>query len=121
MRIVIDMNLSPLWQTAFAAHGVEAVHWAQIGPPDADDEDIQAWARANNYVVLTCDLDFGRLLAISRAQGPSTVLLRLQDLDWERYGDLVVGEIASHERALVSGAMLVIDANRSRVRLLPLH
>jgi predicted nuclease of predicted toxin-antitoxin system len=39
-----------------------------------------AWARENGHVVLTHDLDFGTLLALTRANGPSVVQVRAQDV-----------------------------------------
>jgi len=69
MRIVIDMNLSPDWCATLAAAGHEAVHWSQVGDPRAPDVTIMAWARDNNRIVLTHDLDFGALLAITSAAG----------------------------------------------------
>ena len=31
MKLLIDMNLSPTWVTAFAEAGIEAVHWSSVG------------------------------------------------------------------------------------------
>lgn len=30
-RILVDMNLSPLWATFLVDHGFEAVHWSSVG------------------------------------------------------------------------------------------
>ncbi len=58
MKLVVDMNLSTDWSSALRAEGFEAVHWVAVGPLDAGDEDIMAWASANEAIVLTRDLDF---------------------------------------------------------------
>ena len=31
MRLLIDMNLTPLWVPFFAEQGFESVHWSSIG------------------------------------------------------------------------------------------
>jgi predicted nuclease of predicted toxin-antitoxin system len=31
MKILIDMNLSPLWVNTFAKRDIEAIHWASVG------------------------------------------------------------------------------------------
>ena len=31
MKILIDMNLSPMWVQFLVSHGIEAVHWSTIG------------------------------------------------------------------------------------------
>jgi predicted nuclease of predicted toxin-antitoxin system len=37
MKILIDMNLSPLWVDALTEAGIESVHWSTIGDPAAID------------------------------------------------------------------------------------
>jgi predicted nuclease of predicted toxin-antitoxin system len=39
--------------------------------PDASDSDILGYAAANDYVVLTQDLDFGAILAITHGKKPA--------------------------------------------------
>ena len=58
MKILIDMNLPPRWAKVFAAEGWEAVHWSEVGAPTASDREIMVWARENDYVVFSHDLDF---------------------------------------------------------------
>ena len=60
MKILIDMNLSPEWVQEFKLHNIEAVHWSSVGKFDAPDNLIMNWARQNNYIVFTHDLDLER-------------------------------------------------------------
>jgi len=39
-----------------------------------------AWAREHVHVVFTHDLDFGTLLALTRASGPSVIQVGSQDV-----------------------------------------
>jgi len=71
MRILIDMNLPPAWVAVLAAQGWEALHWSTVGHPCAPEHVIMDWARANEYVVFTHDLDFGALLAMTEARVPA--------------------------------------------------
>jgi predicted nuclease of predicted toxin-antitoxin system len=71
MKILVDVNLTPLWVAFFAAAGFESVHWTGVGLPSASDAEIMDYAAAHSFVIFTHDLDFGTLLAIRRAQGPS--------------------------------------------------
>lgn len=34
MKLLLDMNLSPLWVEALEEQGYEAVHWSRVGAPD---------------------------------------------------------------------------------------
>ncbi len=76
MRLLIDMNLSPDWVDIFQQQGWQALHWSDVGDPRAADATIMEWARANGCVVFTHDLDFGTVLATTRAQGPSVIQVR---------------------------------------------
>ncbi len=76
MKILVDMNLTPEWTGLFESHGWHAVHWSTVGDPRTTDRAIMSWARSNGYVVFTHDLDFGSVLAATRAQGPSVIQVR---------------------------------------------
>jgi predicted nuclease of predicted toxin-antitoxin system len=43
LKLLLDLNLSPLWVAAFEALGYEAAHWSRIGDPGASDRDILEW------------------------------------------------------------------------------
>jgi len=76
MKLVVDMNLSTDWVAALGAGRVEAVHWSSVGPFDASDEFILAWARANEATVLTRDLDFAAALMMQGRVSPSVIQLQ---------------------------------------------
>lgn len=120
VRLVIDMNLSPEWVTVFQAAGFDAIHWSKLGALDAPDSEIMAWARAHDSVVFTHDLDFGILLAHSQDGRPSVIQVRTQDVAPASLGTVVVKCLLAHAAALEDGALLTIDAAKSRVRILPI-
>jgi len=37
MKLLLDMNLSPVWKKYLNDNGFDALHWTEIGPPDAAD------------------------------------------------------------------------------------
>lgn len=59
MKILIDMNLSPLWVEFLKDAGFEPVHWSTIGEPAAPDNEIMEYAAANGLLIFTHDVDFG--------------------------------------------------------------
>ena len=115
------MNLSPSWLPFLANAGVDAVHWSSVGRPDATDATIMAWARTNDCVVFTNDLDFSVLLAMTRAAGPSVLQLRMQDLLPDAAGEIVREVLRNHRYALLEGAIVTVGADGTRVRVLPLR
>ena len=120
MKFLLDMNFSPRWMHILRGAGFEAVHWSSIGPPDAPDEILLAHARVERLIVLTHDLDFGLLLAVSLDDGPSVVQLRARRANPDIWGAVVVREIQAAASALEAGALLTIEPGRNRVRLLPM-
>ena len=56
MKILLDMNLSPLWVPFLEAEGYEVKHWSEIGAITAPDIEIMEWARSNDFVVFIHDL-----------------------------------------------------------------
>lgn len=120
VKLVVDMNLSPDWISLLENHGWSAVHWSRIGDPRASDATIMEWAVTHESVAFTHDLDFGALLALSRATGPSVIQVRAVDVMPDRLGDAVLAALRQHEADLSSGALVVVDESRSRVRLLPI-
>ena len=121
MKVLIDMNLSPSWVRALEDHGFEALHWSSVGDGRAPDSVVLAWAKDNDYIVFTNDLDFGAILAITRAAAPSVIQVRTQDLSPGRLISLVVRVLRQHQTALERGALISIDEERSRSRVLPLR
>jgi predicted nuclease of predicted toxin-antitoxin system len=120
VKLLVDMNLSPAWVNELAGHGWSAVHWSSVGSLTADDATIMAWARANEYVVFTHDLDFGTMLALTHATGPSVLQLRGQDVLPEDVAPLVIAALRQYEASLAAGALVVVDLRKNRVRVLPI-
>jgi predicted nuclease of predicted toxin-antitoxin system len=115
------MNLSPRWVEALEAAGFTAKHWREIGEGNASDREVLRWARAGGWLVFTNDLDFSQVLALTGETGPSVVQIRSHDVLPDTAGAVVLDVLRRHEAALRNGAVIVIDADRSRVRLLPLR
>ena len=83
--------------------------------------EIMAYASANDYTVLTHDLDFSAILAATQGEKPSVIQIRAEDVSPEVIGDQIL--IALHQMAseLEEGALLTVDPNRTRIRVLPLR
>ena len=120
MKILVDMNLSLDWVEVFTNHGLNAVHWSAIDDPRAEDPVLMQWARDNDYVVFTHDLDFGTLLALTQAESPSVIQVRTQDVTPHYLEAMVIDAFSKYESLLESGALIVLDESRSRVRILPI-
>ena len=121
MKILIDMNLSPRWTDLFSSHNIEAVHWSSIGKANASDAEIIAYAKAKNFTIFTHDLDFSSILAISQNDKPSVVQIRNGDINPVVSAQLVINALLTAADEIEKGALVTIDLNKTRLRILPLR
>lgn len=120
MKLIVDMNLSPQWVAGLIEAGFDAAHWSSIGAANDPDVAIMDYARQHEYVVLTNDLDFSAILAVTHARKPSVVQLRADDLRFVTFGAQVIRALTQMADELAQGALINIDPTRTRIRVLPL-
>lgn len=120
LRIPIDMNLSPSWVEVLQKAGFEARHWYKLGAPNAPDNVLFSWARENKYIVFTHDLDFGAMLAATNAESPSVFQIRTEDVSPAALAPRAIDLLHRFESQLSSGALVIVDEMRERIRILPL-
>ena len=121
MKILIDMNLSPDWVKSFADENIESVHWSTVGNPSAEDVELVRFAHANDYIIFTHDLDFGTILALTHAHGPSVIQVRAQNILPSHLSRIVIAVVKENQAALEKGTLITVDESRAKVRLLPLE
>jgi predicted nuclease of predicted toxin-antitoxin system len=80
-----------------------------------------AYAAAEDYIVLTHDLDFGAILAAAHGERPNVVQCRASDLSPDTVGRHVIDALRRTEGELEQGALLTIEPARAHMRLLPLR
>ena len=121
MKLLVDMNLSPRWVNLLRGAGWECLHWSQVGRADAHDSEIMTYAAKNDMVVVTHDLDFGAILAVTHGKKPSVVQIRSQDISPDIIGKQTLAALSIVQAELQAGALLTIELDRTRLRLLPLE
>jgi predicted nuclease of predicted toxin-antitoxin system len=72
MRFLLDMGLARSTARYLRQRGYDAVHLRDCGLQRLPDEAIIAKAKAQRRIILTHDLDFGRIVALSRAACPAS-------------------------------------------------
>ncbi|MFN3848016.1 MAG: DUF5615 family PIN-like protein [Spirosomataceae bacterium] len=121
MKILIDMNLSPIWVDFFSNHNINSVHWANIGDIRASDTTLFDWAKENNSIVFTNDLDFGSILSATNASYPSVIQVRTQNLMPSHIGGKILEILSSFKQQLDEGSLITLDDEKLRVRILPIR
>lgn len=120
MKFLIDMPLSPDLVQWLQHRGHDAVHAAALGLDRAPDTEIIARALLESRTIVTADLDYPRLLAITQASAPSLILFR--DGEWseadvrERFGAV----LAALNEDDIRDSIVVVERDRIRRRRLPL-
>jgi len=120
MKILVDMNLSPKWAKFLTENGIEAIHWSSVGLPDTPDTEIITYAQTHNFTIMTNDLDFGFILAITHNKKPSVIQMRTGALGHARIGNVVISAINQFAADIDQGVLITIDIRKTRVTLLPL-
>ncbi len=121
MRFLVDMGLSTRVADWLREQGHDAVHAREIGLYRAMDQQIVDRAARDGRVVVTADLDFGELMALSGSSAVSVVLFRVSSF---RFANLVArlgSALQGCSEALTSGAIVVVENDRLRIRRLPIE
>jgi predicted nuclease of predicted toxin-antitoxin system len=121
MKLLLDMNLSPLWLAALRDAGFEVAHWVAIGSANDADEKIMLFAQQHGCIICTQDLDFGLMLAFTGHGKPSVLQIRARDLLPVHIGPQVIQALRQLQRELEAGALVTVDPKKTRVRVLPLR
>jgi len=120
MKLLLDQGLPRSAAALLSEVGIDTVHVAEIGLSAAEDTDILQKAREDQRVVVTIDADFHTLLALSEADSPSVIRIRIEGLRAQVLVSLVQKVIRECLNNLEQGSMVTVEPSRIRVRRLPL-
>jgi predicted nuclease of predicted toxin-antitoxin system len=119
MRLLLDMGLSAATAEFLRGLGYDTLHLRDRGLQRATDDEIFRLAVAESRVIVTCDLDFTRIVVREGQALPSLILFRLAAYTTTKINLLLTDAIAHHAAALRAGAIVVVEPTRIRVRSLP--
>lgn len=119
MRFLLDMNLPVTMAEWLRAEGHDAAHLREVGLERLPDDEVMRRAVAENRIPITCDLDFGDILGSSSDAVSSVVLLRLRSLRQMRVRPRLRVALSQCAEVLATGAIVLVEDARIRVRSLP--
>jgi predicted nuclease of predicted toxin-antitoxin system len=120
MRFLADAGISPRTVEFLISLGHEAVHVRTIGLERSTDHALVERAQADGHVIVTFDLDFGDILALGVLHKPSVIILRLADERADSVNRHLSGVLAERLDDLESGALILVEDARYRIRKLPI-
>ena len=121
MRFLADMGVAMRIVEWLRAQGHDVNHLREEGLQRMPDGDIFLKAATESRILLTFDLDFGEILALSGERKVSVVLFRLHNTRTPHVIERLNLARAPSKMSLETGAILVIEENRVRTRRLPLR
>ncbi len=114
------MPVSQSLLSVLETYGHEGVHAHQIGKDHAPDEELLTLARQEDRIIITADLDFPRMLALTLAEGSGLILFRggnYSDVEMRQLLARVLQEVPSE---ILNKSISVVDDRQVRVTTLPL-
>ena len=121
MKLLADMGISMTTVRALRQAGEEVVHLQEQGLHKMPDDQILVKAIREQRVVITCDLDFGDLLAASGGSVPSVVLIRTRNQTPKAVTPRLFQILKTYHSALEAGAVVIVEDGGSRLRRLPIQ
>lgn len=121
MRFLADAGISPKTVEFLKQLGHEATHVRTLSLQRASDTQVIERARTDGSIVLTFDLDFGDLLALGVMDKPRVVLFRLADERSDSVNTRLSTVLSERSAELESGALILVEDSRYRVRKLPIR
>ena len=119
MKILADMHISPITVLFLRKLGYDVIRVNEILSPSASDKLIVETAINNNTVILTQDLDFSQIIALSGKSQPSLISLRLLSSRIEYVNSILEKILPRLEDDVKKGSIISVEDNRVRIRKLP--
>ena len=120
MRFLADMGVPASVVTELRRMGHEAVHLREQDLQRLQDEEVLQKTIAENRILLTFDLDFSEIVALSGNQRVGVVLFRLRNTRADHVMERLEKILAESSDALEQGAVVTVEEHRHRVRRLPI-
>lgn len=120
MRFLADMGVALRIIQWLRSEGHDAVHLSEEGLQRLPNGAVFEKAAADHRIVLTFDLDFGEIVALSGGRPVSVVLFRLHNTRTPHVIERLRNVLQESDKALEKGAVIVVEESRHRIRRLPL-
>ena len=120
MRLLADLHIAPRTVEFLRTLGHDVLRVTDLLPATASDEAIVERAEQDGRTILTQDLDFTSIIALSGRATPSLISLRLGSAKVESVNAALQRMLPALEHELEMGALVTVEDHRIRRRRLPL-
>jgi predicted nuclease of predicted toxin-antitoxin system len=116
-----DMNISPQTVSVLQQEGWDIIRVPEVLPANTSDEEILNFCRQENRAILSFDLDFSMLVALSGSDRPSLITLRLSSTNPDIVTQRVLEVLPQIEEELEQGSAITVGNETVRIRKLPVR
>ena len=121
MKLLLDQGLPLSTAELLREQEVEAIHVSEIGWSRAEDPEIIKLAQTNDQIVITLDADFHALLALTSANSPSVIWIRIANLRAPELVEIILSILDEYQEMLAKGVAITVRSDRKiKMRLLPI-
>jgi predicted nuclease of predicted toxin-antitoxin system len=121
MNFLLNENIPPSLTKLLNQIGWKSQHVRDVNLTGKPDIDIVEYAIQNKMIIITHDLDYGRIVSLSAKSEPSVLTFRLDVLSAQLLFKLISDHRMQLEHYLQQGALLTVDLEKIRYRLLPIE
>ncbi len=121
MRLLADLHIAPRTVEFLRTLGHDVCRVTDLLPANASDEAIVERAAQERRTILTQDLDFSSIIALSGRPVPSLLSLRLNSSKVELVNSVLQRMLPILESDLEQGSIVTVEDQRIRLRRLPLN
>ncbi len=119
MKFLLNENIPPSLSPLLQKISWNASHSYQLGLNGKSDIYIVEFAIQNEFVIITHDLDYSRIVSLSGKDKPSVLSFRLDNVSVGLLFKLISLNRIQLEHYLQKGALISIDEKGFRFRTLP--
>jgi predicted nuclease of predicted toxin-antitoxin system len=121
LRFLANMNIFPEAVRDLQNQGWDIIRIPQVLQVNASDQEVLIYARLENRVLITQDLDFSSLLALGNFNRPSLITLQMFLADPETLTRRMLDILPIIEKDLKGGCAVTVDEAAIRIRKLPIE
>lgn len=120
MQFLVDENMALSYAKTLRSLSYKAVHVSEVGLTSTIDDEIVVYAHENGYAIITFDLDFTRIVALSQKSFPSIITFRLGEINVSEFEELIRIYLPDLINDIVNGVLITIDSQGVRIKKLPI-
>ena len=120
MRFLADMCVDVRIAMWLRENGHDATHLRDQGLHRMPNGEIFEKAIREDRIVITFDLDFGEIAALTESRKASVILFRLKNTRTRHVIERLSSVIERFADALKKGSIVTVEDTRSRVRYFPI-